>query len=68
VTSDEIVTALDALHAARFVAGRNPTGNDGVHVHAAFKVCKLLTFPVYAGDFIGEGLPLNAIAEAVRVG
>ena len=62
------VRALDRLHRATFKCGRLPTDNDGVYLHEAFEACSKFTYAVDLYAFSARGLPLNAIAEAVRAG
>ena len=65
---EAIVIALDNLHIARFRCGRVPNQYHGQYIHQAFAICECSAYPVDIGAFFAQGLPLNSIAEAVRVG
>jgi len=68
MTTEEIISALDTVNGAQFTIGRAPTPYHGAYVHSAYQACLLATYPLSVVAFIDAGLPLNAIAEAVRVG
>ena len=65
----KIIAAIDTLQATQFRCGRKPTGNDGTYVHDAYNT--LRDNPNYLGTielFVEHGVPLVAVAEAVRIG
>ena len=61
----DIMSALDLLNDVRFKRGRAPTGNDGMYIHDVWNRCERHVQTVAA---LGDAVPLNAIAEAVRLG
>lgn len=64
-----IIAAIDTLQATQFRRGRVPTGDDGTYVHDAHNT--LRDNPNYLGTielFVEHGVPLVAVAEAVRIG
>ncbi len=64
-----IIAAIDALQATQFRCGRKPNGDDGTYVHDAYNT--LRDNPNYLGTidlFVEHGVPLVAVAEAVRIG
>ena len=67
MSASSIVIALDNLYLARFRCGRTPNQYHGTYVHDAFRICESHAYSVGIEAFVTAGLPLNAIAEAVRV-
>lgn len=63
-----IIEALQAVDRARFRCGRVPCVMDGTYVHEAFRICERSAYPVAIEMFTVCGLPIDAIAEAVRIG
>lgn len=67
MSASSVVVALDNLHLTRFKCGRAPNQYHGTYVHDAFRICESYAYAIGIEPFVSAGLPLNAIAEAVRV-